>query len=235
MALRFLREGWNVWALVRRPEAAIEVPADQRRLLHPVHFDAESSPTVEAAAQAVLQQAGKLDALVNNAGIAISAPLAKTTDADFAKVMQVNVTAPWQLCRAVIPAMVKAGGGRVVNVASTAALKGFRYTSAYCASKHALLGLTRALAHELAAKNVTVNAVCPGWTDTDMLAGSVGNIVKATGRSADDARAELAKMTPQGRFVTADEVAELTWFLAANDAAKSITGAAYSIDGGETL
>jgi NAD(P)-dependent dehydrogenase (short-subunit alcohol dehydrogenase family) len=227
-AERFLREGWEVWALVRSPEAVASLGA---KALHPVPFDASSESSVLAAARAL----PKLDALVNNAGISISAPLAKTASADLGRMMAINFTAPYLLCQQLMPAMAQAKAGRVINVASTAALKGFKYTSAYCASKHALLGMTRALALEFAPKNVTVNAVCPGWTDTDMLTASVDNIVKASGRAPQDAREALQKMNPQGRFVTPAEVAEVIWFLAASEGARAITGAAYVIDGGETL
>lgn len=226
IATRFLKEGWNVWALVRSPDAMKE---EER--LRPISFDASNEKSVlEAAAQ--LPQ---LDALVNNAGISLSAPLAKTLPAELARMMAINFTAPFLLCQQVMPAMAKAGGGRVVNVASTAGLKGFRYTSGYCASKHALLGMTKSLALEFAAKNVTINAVCPGWTDTDMLSNSVSNIVKASGRSGDEAREALQKMNPQNRFTTPEEVADVVWFLAAADGARAVTGAAYVIDGGETL
>lgn len=230
IADHFLGQGFHVWSLVRSPEKLAVKPNERA-----VAFDAQNDASVVAAAKTVLEGAPRIDALVNNAGISLAAPLTKTSPDDLRRLMQVNVTAPFVLCQALMPAMAKAGGGRVVNIASTAALKGFRYTSAYCATKHALLGLTRALAHEYATKQVTVNAVCPGWTETDMLETSVSNIVKATGRSGDDARAELAKMTPSGRFVSPKEVAELTYFLAASEAGRGITGSAYAIDGGETL
>lgn len=226
IASRFLREGWEVWALVRAPENLT-----LERAVHPIAFDAANEASVLAAAAKL----PRLDALVNNAGVSLSAPLAKTSPAELQRMMAINFTAPFLLCQQVMPAMAKAGGGRVVNVASTAALKGFRYTSGYCASKHALLGMTRSLAMEFAAKNVTVNAVCPGWTDTDMLAASVDNIVKASGRKSEEARDALLKMNPQGRFVTPDEVADVVWFLAATPGARAITGAAYVVDGGETL
>ncbi len=200
-----------------------------------VPFDASDSASVERAAAQVLEHAEGAApwALVNNAGIALSAPLAKTTNEDYARTMAVNVTAPYLLSRALMPAMAKAGGGRVINVASTAGLKGFRYTSAYCASKHALIGLTRALAVEYAQKGVTVNAVCPGWTDTDMLAASAANISKATGRSEDDARKALADMNPMGRLIQPAHVAKMCLFLS-SDAAETVTGATWTMDGGES-
>ena len=234
IAARFLREGWDVWALVRSP-GSLKTESSGKGVLHPVAFDAANEASVLEAAARLNKEAPRLDVLVNNAGISLSAPLAKTPLADLQRMMMINFTAPFLLCQQLMPQMARAGGGRVVNIASTAAMKGFRYTSGYCASKHALLGMTRALALEFAAKNVTVNAVCPGWTDTDMLTASVGNIVKASGRNAEEAREALQKMNPQGRFVTPDEVSDVVWFLAATEGARSVTGAAYLVDGGETL
>ncbi|MBL8919935.1 MAG: SDR family oxidoreductase [Myxococcaceae bacterium] len=232
IAERFLDAGWRVFCLVRSEQAmgALTSKGDARF----VPFDASRDDQVLAAAKAVLGQTDTLDALVNNAGVALSAPFAKTTTDDFLRLQTVNVTAPFVLTRELLPALVKAKG-RVVNVCSTAARKGFKYTSAYCASKHALLGLTRALAVELAGKQVTVNAVSPGWTDTDMLAQSVERIASATNRSAAEARAAIEQMNPMGRAVKPAEVAALVHFLATDQAAAAITGADYTIDAGETV
>jgi NAD(P)-dependent dehydrogenase (short-subunit alcohol dehydrogenase family) len=229
----FLKDGWRVWALARK-EAAI----DGLRPMGDVHyisFDAEDADSVIKAAQRLTTEAGHLTALVNNAGIALSAPLAKTSTADFLRVQAVNVTAPFLLCRELVPAMIKWGSGRIVNVASTAARKGFKYSSAYCASKHALLGFTRALALELAPRGVTVNAVCPGWVDTDMFHASINKIAETTGRTPEEARSSLEKMNPMGRAVKPEEVAEVVKFLCSAPAAAMITGAEYSIDGGESI
>ncbi len=229
IAERFLAEGWEVLGLVRDP-AALKLPGKCRGIA----FDAASPESVAAAGKRLAEEAKGLFALVNNAGIAISAPFTKTAAEDYLKLMQINVHAPWALTQAAMPALLQSKG-RVVNVASTAALRGFRYTAAYCTSKHALLGMTRALAHEYAPKGVTVNAVCPGWTETDMLANSVERIVKSTGRAESEARDALKSMTPTGRFVTPKEVASVVHFLVTSEAAPSITGSTYVVDGGETV
>ncbi len=229
----FLKNGWRVWALART-EASIE-PLKAQGDVHFVAFDAANERSVLDAAHRLTTDAGHLTALVNNAGIALSAPLHRTSTEDFQRLMHINVTAPFMLTRELSGAMVKAGHGRIVNIASTAAQKGFKYTAAYCASKHALLGLTRSLALELAIRGVTVNAVSPGWTDTDMFTASVQRISESTGRSQDDARETLAKMNPLHRPIKPEEVAEVVYFLCASPGAAAITGADYVIDGGETV
>ncbi len=171
--------------------------------------------------------------LVNNAGMAASAPLAKSDDDLFDRLMAVNARAPFSLARALVPGMLEVGGGRVINIASTAALKGYAYTSAYCASKAAVLGWTRALALELARGGVTVNAVCPGFTDTDIASDAIATIQRTTERSAAQAQASLARFSPQRRLLDPAEVAGLVAYLA-SPAASAINGQALAIDGGET-
>ncbi|HKD42522.1 MAG TPA: SDR family oxidoreductase [Myxococcaceae bacterium] len=236
-ALRFAQDGYEVWGLARSMENLEKLKreaAQHGAELHAARVDASSREEVLAACETILAENGPPTVLINNAGIALSAPLAKTSLDDFDRLMAINIVAPFFFCRELMPAMAAAGGGRVINIASTAALKGFKYTSAYCASKHALLGMTRALAVEFAKKGVTVNAICPGWTDTDMLQGSARAISLATGRSHEAARDALAQMNPMGRLIRPEQVAELCLFLA-SPAAAAVTGAAYVMDGGEAV
>lgn len=190
----------------------------------------------EERARVVAEAAAHVPAvqvLINNAGIAGSAPLHRTDDALWARTLELNLHAPFALARALAPAMVRGGWGRIVNVASTAALKGYRYTAAYSASKGGLLALTRALAAELGERGITVNAVCPGFTDTDIVADAVRNIVEKTGREAAQARATLERFSPLGRLVSPHEVAAMVAYLV-SDAAGAVNGQALAIDGGET-
>ncbi len=236
-AIRFAQQGYGVWALARSMEHLESLKREtggagaEARVLR---VDASKREEVIAACEVILSEKGPPTVLVNNAGIALSASLTKTRTEDFDRLMAINAVAPFFFCRELMPAMAAAGGGRVINIASTAALKGFKYTSAYCASKHALLGMTRALAVEFAKKNVTVNAVCPGWTDTDMLEGSAKAISTATGRSHEAARDTLAQMNPMGRLIKPEDVAELCLFLA-SPAGATVTGAAYVMDAGEVV
>jgi NAD(P)-dependent dehydrogenase (short-subunit alcohol dehydrogenase family) len=181
----------------------------------------------------VLGALPSVDLLVNAAGAAETAPFLKSDPALFERMWRVNVMGAVAATQAVLPGMIQAGFGRVVNVASTASLKGYRYVSAYVAAKHGLLGLTRALAQEVAGRGVTVNAVCPGFTDTDLIAGSVALIVARTGRPADEIRAELARANPMGRLVVPEEVAAGVLYLCGS-AAGAVNGQALAVDGGET-
>ena len=173
---------------------------------------------------------GAFDIVVNNAGIVRTAPFLKQSDADWSDLWRTNVMGAVQVTRAVLPGMRERDWGRIVNVASTASLKGYSYVSAYVASKHALLGLTRALAAELVATGITANAVCPGYTETDIVRDAVINIVAKTKRSEDDARA--AFLNPQGRLIQPEEVAAAVAYLV-SDEARSVTGQALTIAGGE--
>jgi NAD(P)-dependent dehydrogenase (short-subunit alcohol dehydrogenase family) len=188
----------------------------------------------ETSVAAAFARAGAVDILVNNAGQAASAPFAKTDAALWQRMLDVNLTGAYRCTQAALPAMLDAGWGRIVNVASTAGLTGYRYVAAYCAAKHGLVGLTRALALELASKGITVNAVCPGYTETDIVREAVANIARKTGRSAPEARAELAAANPQGRLVRPEEVAHAVAMLCLPDAA-AMNGQAIAVAGGEVM
>jgi NAD(P)-dependent dehydrogenase (short-subunit alcohol dehydrogenase family) len=235
IALAFLRAGWPVVAVARTVESLDSLRQESGELasrLRPMACDLTDSAQLEAAAEALAAADPAPAVLVNNAGISLSAPLQRTSTDDLHRVLQVNTVAPYLLCRALVPRMAEAGGGRVINIGSIASLKGIRYTSAYCASKHALLGLTRALAVEWGKKNVTVNAVCPGWTETDMFSQALEAVVQKTGRSAEQARDAVLAANPMGRSVKPEEVAALVLYLS-SPAAAGLTGAALPVDCGE--
>lgn len=194
--------------------------------------------TDAAAVEAMLQHAtgllGPVDILVNNAGFGASQPFAKMTAAHWNDMLAVNLTGVFTVTRAAIGGMLARKSGRVINVASTAGLTGYAYVAAYCAAKHGVVGLTRALAREYAKSGITVNAVCPGYVDTDMTATTIDTIVKKTGRSAAEARAELAAGNPQGRLVRPEEVADAVFWLA-GDGAAAVTGQCIAVAGGEIM
>jgi 3-hydroxybutyrate dehydrogenase len=191
-----------------------------------------SDQAAVSAAIALVAARQPIDILVANAGAAESAPFQKSDAALFQRMMDVNFMGVVFAAQAVLPGMKTRGHGRIVAVASTAGLKGYGYVSAYSAAKHAVVGLVRSLALEVAKNGVTVNAVCPGFTETDLLARSIDNIMSKTGRSREQAVAELAKHNPQGRLVTPQEVADaVLWLCGAG--ASSITGQAIAVAGGE--
>jgi len=187
-----------------------------------------------ASTDAMLAEVGAIDILVNNAGVAESASLERTDDALWDRIMELDATAPFRITRALVPGMIKSGWGRVVNIASNAGVSGYGYTAAYCAAKHAMVGMTRALAIDLARTGVTINAICPGWVETAMSGEAVARIAAKTGRSIEEARASLANMSPQRRMITTAEVAHAAAMLCADDA-RGIHGQTIVIDGGAIL
>ncbi|MGE0315802.1 MAG: SDR family NAD(P)-dependent oxidoreductase [Lautropia sp.] len=201
---------------------------------HACRCDVTDVASVEAAFSQARAAHGPVAVLVNNAGQAASAPLGRTTDALWQQMLAVNLTGTFNCTRAALPDLLAAGAGRIVNVASTAGQRGYAYVAAYAAAKHGVIGLTRSLALEVAARGITVNAVCPGYTDTDLLKESVANVVAKTGRSLDEARAGFAKASPLGRVVDPREVADAVAWLC-GDAAAAVTGQSISISGGEVM
>jgi NAD(P)-dependent dehydrogenase (short-subunit alcohol dehydrogenase family) len=232
VARRLSGEGLRV-ALMGRDRAALDQLA---AALSTRAFACDLTDQTAVAEQlaSVERELGPVDVLVNNAGVAESAPLELTDDALIERTFAVNVWPVMRLCRALVPAMAKRGWGRVINVASNAGLTGYAYTSAYCASKHAVVGFTRALAAELARSGVTVNAVCPGFVDTEMTVKAVERIVAKTGRSAEDARRALEAQSPQRRLMTVDEVAHAVFALVPHEA-RGIHGQAIALDGGQVI
>ncbi len=188
--------------------------------------------TNAADVSAVVGQLEPVDILVNNAGIAFAAPFEKMSLEQWSGVMAVNLTGVFLCTQAVLASMRERDRGRIINIASTAGLKGAAYISAYAASKHGLVGMTRSLAMELAATGITANCVCPGFTDTDMVADAITNITSKTGRSDAEALAELVKHNPQQRLIAPEEVADTVLWLC-QDSSRSITGQSIVIAGGD--
>lgn len=197
-------------------------------------LDVTQPETVLKAFNGAIQALGPVSILVNNAGQAQSQPFLKTDLALWQRMLEVNLSGTFLCIQAALPGMLEQGWGRIVNIASTAGLTGYPYVSAYCAAKHGVIGLTRALAIELARKNITVNAVCPGYTETDIVREAVTHIVNKTGRSESEARAELVGRNPQGRLIQPEEVAQTVLWLC-QPASGAITGQAIAVAGGEVM
>lgn len=236
IAQRLAGEGFVLTLLGRNLAAlqalAAQLPASARAL--PLACDITSADSVTQAFTAARAAAGPVSVLVNNAGQAESAPFHRMDAAHWQRMLDVNLTGTFTCTQAALPDLLAAGAGRIVNVASTAGLRGYAYVAAYAAAKHGVIGMTRSLALELAAKGITVNAVCPGYTDTDIVRDSVARIVEKTGRSEDEARAEFVRGNPQGRLVTPAEVADaVAWLCSAG--AGAVTGQSISVSGGEVM
>jgi 3-hydroxybutyrate dehydrogenase len=232
VAERLAREGARV-VVAGRTRAEIDAVGSSLGGLA-IPLDVADRASLAAGLDALHAQAVHVDVLVNNAGAAESAPLERTSDELWDRMLAVNAGSAFTLCRALLPPMIARGWGRVVNVASNAGLTGYAYSAAYCAAKHAVVGLTRAIAMEVARTPVTVNAVCPGWVSTRLVDEAVDRIVATTGRSAAEARRSLTAMSPQRRMVEPDEVAHVVAMLC-SEGAKSIHGQAIAVDGGQVM
>jgi 3-hydroxybutyrate dehydrogenase len=230
IAAELVRAGATVTVLGRQRAALDDAVAAGEAHFAEAADVADQTSIVATIAKAAARQ--PIDILVANAGIAESAPFAKSDAALFQRMIDVNLMGVVYSVQAALPSMKERPYGRIVAVASTAGLKGYAYVSAYSAAKHAVIGLVRSLALELANTRVTVNAVCPGFTDTDLVAGSIDTIMKKTGRSREQAIAELAKHNPQGHLIAPKEVADTVLWLC-GEGASAITGQAIAVAGGE--
>jgi NAD(P)-dependent dehydrogenase (short-subunit alcohol dehydrogenase family) len=196
--------------------------------------DVAKRESVDAAFAAARAMLGPIEILINNAGQAISAPITKRDDALWERLLAINLSGTYFGMQAALPEMMQGGFGRIINIASTAGLTGYPYVAAYCAAKHGVVGLTRAVAREVAARNITVNAVCPGYTDTDLVREAAAKISAVTGRKLEDALQAMTKTNPQGRLVQPDEVANaVTWLCLPGS--ESVTGQSIVVAGGELM
>ncbi len=198
-----------------------------------VECDVTNDASVETAFARAVASFGPVAILVNNAGTAVSAPFGATGRDTWDALLAVNLTGTYLCTQQVLPQMIAAGEGRVVNVASTAGLRGYKTMTAYCAAKHGVIGFTRALALETARQGVTVNAVCPGYTDTDLTDTAVSNLVASLGKTPEEARSMLVRIIPRGVLTTPEEVAAAVAWLCAPES-RAVTGIALPVAGGET-
>ena len=234
IAFAFARQGARVAVAARTAEQVERVAGEIGAGAIALVCDVSNPESVTRMFAELRERFGDADILVNNAGIAESATLVTTTDELWHRHLAINLSATFYCTRAALPAMLKNNWGRVINVASIAAKTGAPYIAAYSASKHGVLGLTRSVALEVADKGVTVNAICPGYVDTDMVTRGIEKITTRTGRSAAEALETLEKMSPQNRLVTPEEVAAVALLLASEEG-RGINGQGINVDGGSVL
>lgn len=229
----FVSKGFKVTLIGRNLKLLEEKSTDLGDAALALSCDITRTEEIHTAFKQATDKFGPVDVLVNNAGAALTAPFVKTTAEQFQTMMNVNFLGACYCIQAVLPNMIERNAGRVINIGSTSSVKGYGYVSAYTASKHAIMGLTRSIALELSNTKVTINTVCPGFTETDIVKDAIENIVQKTGRTEEQAISELTKHNPQKRFIQPSEVADQVYYLAAH-APSSITGQAIMVDGGET-
>lgn len=234
IARQLLTQGARVTVLGRRAEPLQKLLADHTQQCRMVLADVADELQVKTAFAQAVQAQGAINILINNAGQASSAPFMKMDVGLWQQMLAVNLSGTMFCMQQVLPAMAAAGWGRIANVASTAGLVGYAYVAAYVAAKHGVVGLTRALALEYAKSGITINAVCPGYTETEIVKNSIDRVVAKTGRTSAQALAEFVKSNPQGRLVQPQEVADTVLWLCGKGAS-AITGQSIAVAGGEVM
>ena len=234
IALAFAREGIRIAVAARTAEQVEQVAQEIGNGAIALVCDVADPESVNRMFSEMRERLGDADILVNNAGIAESATVVNTTDELWNKHLSINLSGTFYCTRAALPPMLKRRWGRVINIASIAGKTGAPYIAAYSASKHGVLGLTKSIALEVATTGITVNAICPGYVDTEMVTRGIERITSLTGRTAEEALDTLKKMSPQNRLVTPEEVAALALLLA-SDQGRGINGQGINVDGGTVL